>query len=165
MRQHSQNTPTAPVHHGILSRDPNKAMQEMMESIDLLRNVYERETQALLNSDTKGFLSIQNEKFESAKAYQMSVEEMLARKDEMRNIDPDLRRKLEKMQSDFAELSQSNMVALQRMQRSMERLSGTIRSAVKDAVKKDRVVSYGQTGRLEDGGDKKRISTSLSETA
>jgi stage III sporulation protein SpoIIIAA len=148
-----------------LSRDPNRAMQDMMDTIDCLRVVYEQETDALLNADTKGFLAVQDEKFRRAKAYQMGVEELLSRKDEMKDVDIALKKKLEKMQKDFSELSHSNMIALERMQRTMDRLNGTIRSAVKDAVKRERGVSYNQIGHLEDGGNRKGISGSLSETA
>ncbi len=149
----------------LLSRDPNRAMQDMMDTIDSLRVVYEQETEALLNADTKGFLAVQDEKFRRAKAYQTGVEELLARKDEMKDVNIELKKKLEKMQKDFSELSRSNMIALERMQRTMERLNGTIRSAVKEAVKQERGVSYNQIGRLDDGGQRKSISGSLSETA
>lgn len=157
--KHAKNSPVT------LNRDPAKAMQEMMDCIDDLRGVYERETQALLASDTKGFLAVQDEKFERAKLYQHGIEELLARKEEMRSVEPSVRKRLEKMQNDFSELAQENMTALQRMQRSMERLSDTIRMAVKDTVKKERGVNYNAVGKIQDGGTRKGISTgSISTT-
>lgn len=166
MKNHTQTSETLnDMNNAMLNRDPNRAMQDMMDTIDSLRHVYEEETDALLNVDTKAFLALQDEKFRRAKAYQTGVEELLSRKGEMKDVEPELKRKLEKMQKDFAELSHSNMIALDRMQRTMERLNGTIRGAMKEAVKKQRGVSYNQIGRLEDGGTRKTISGSLSETA
>jgi hypothetical protein len=147
-----------------LHRDPSKAMQQMMESIDRLRSVYEAETEALKRSDTQGFLALQDEKMSSAMSYEAGINEIIARKDEMKDVDPQMKRKLRQMQKDFAELSQQNMDALQRMQRTMERLGGKIRTAAKDAAKKNRVFSYGQNGQIADVTHK-RISISVQEEA
>ena len=148
----------------LLSQDPNKAMQEMMDTIDTLRDVYETETEALLGFDTNTFLQIQDTKLAQAELYQNRIQQMLARKDELRSVNPEMKKQLEKMQKDFAELSHNNMIALKRMQRTMERLTGTIQDAARDAAKRQRSLSYGQTGRMDDGGSKK-ISVNLSETA
>jgi hypothetical protein len=147
-----------------LHRDPSKAMQQMMEAIDRLRVVYEAETEALKNADTPTFLALQEEKMQSAVFYESGINEIIARKDEMKNVDPQVKRKLNQMQKDFAELSQRNMDALQRMQRTTDRLSGKIRTAAKDAAKKNRVFSYGQNGQIADDAHK-HISISLQEDA
>jgi hypothetical protein len=147
-----------------LHRDPSKAMQQMMEAIDRLRTVYEAETEALKNADTPRFLALQDEKMQSAVSYESGINEIIARKDEMKNVDPQIKRKLNKMQQDFSELSQRNMEALQRMQRTTERLGGKIRTAAKDAAKKSRVFSYGQNGQIADDTHR-HISISLQEDA
>lgn len=148
-----------------LPSDPNKAMQQMMDTIDQLRNVYEQETEALGNVDTKSFLALQDDKQRAAEIYKNEVEEALTRKEELRKADPALKRNLEKMQADFSELSHKNMEALKRMQKTMDRLSGTLRGAAKEAVEKQRTFSYNQNGYVQ-SNKKKRISTgSISETA
>ena len=147
-----------------LSSDPQKAIQEMMETIDRMRNVYELETDALENLDTKAFLSLQNEKLQTTNIYKSGIEDILARKDEMKKIDPAIKKELERMQADFTELSAKNMSALKRMQRTMERLGNTVQKVAKESVKKQRVFSYGESGKLHSDDDK-RVSIGVSETA
>ena len=148
----------------LLSSSPEKAMNEMMGTIDTLRSVYIEENQALESADTKGFMALQDRKFETAKLYQQSVEEILARKDEMRRVDPSLKRKLRLMQADFTTLAAENKEALKRMQRTMSRLSDTVRSAAKEAVNKQQATSYGECGRLQNT-ENRVVSTGISETA
>lgn len=147
-----------------LSQNPDRAMQEMMDTIDALRGVYVRETEALESVDTKAFLSLQEEKLQKAQAYQAHIQELLSRKEEFRGVNPVAKKTLERMQSEFQELSSKNMDALKRMQRTMERLGGTIRNAAKDAAKKERAFSYNQSGQMYND-DRKTITTGLSETA
>lgn len=148
----------------VLSADPKRAMQDMMQTIDDLRSVYIEETDALENIDTPRFLGLQDKKLATAKKYQKGVEEILTRKDEMRRIDPSLKMKLETMQADFAILATENMDALKRMQRTMERLGNTVRDAARDAVNKQRSYSYSESGNLN-SNDKKVVSAGIIETA
>jgi hypothetical protein len=155
----------ASVHGGVLlSATPEKAMNEMMETIDMLRDVYVEENKALQSVDTKGFMNLQEKKLETAKLYQKGIEEIVARKDEMRRVDPTLKRRLERMQEDFSAIAAENKEALKRMQRTVERLTDTIRSAAKDAVNQHQATSYGDSGRLQ-STEKRVVSTGISETA
>lgn len=148
-----------------LSANPKRAMQDMMDTIDALRTVYERETEALKKSDIKTFMSLQDTKIETARNYQSGIEQILARKEEMANVDPDVRQKLQAMQKDFSDLAGRNMKALERMQNAMERFGGTLREAAKDAVKQERATNYTRGGKMA-VDEAKRISTgSISETA
>ena len=147
-----------------LSNDPRRAMQEMMDTIDVMRSVYERETETLEKLDTKGFLSIQDEKLRTANIYKARIEEILLRKNEMRGVDPSMKKKLERTQEQFAELASKNMAALKRMQRTTERLGGTIQKIAKDSVNKQNTFSYGETGHMHKN-EKKRVSIGVSETA
>jgi hypothetical protein len=148
----------------ILARDPNKAMQEMMSLIDELRDLYESETQALEETDTKLFLALQERKITAAKRYEAGVTQMMSRKDELKTVEPAAKQTLEGMQRDFSLLCHKNMKALERMQRTTQRLGNTIRNAAKNAIKQQRTVNYSQNGRL-DGNDKKTLSIGISETA
>ncbi len=148
----------------ILSRNPEKAIQEMMDTIDDLRGVYIEETSALQNADTNGFLNIQERKLIAAQKYQKSIEEIMTRKEEMRRIDIGLKQRLERMQEEFTQITRANMDALSRMQRTMESLSHTVRTAAKEAVNRDRSYSYGEHGTLKNN-EHKVVSTGISETA
>lgn len=158
-----QNTESRKQAH-FLSQDPERAMQEMMESINTLRGVYQQETEALITVNTQAFLDLQTQKLEAARAYQRGIEDILERREEMQTINPLTKKRLMEMQKDFSTLSQQNMEALKRMQRTMDRLSQTIRKAAKDAAHKQRAFSYGESGTLQ-GDDKKIVSTGISETA
>ncbi len=147
-----------------LPKDPNAAMQEMMKTIDHLRNVYRRETEVLEAADTRAFLEMQVEKLKAARAYQDGVGQILERKDEMKKSNPLLRRRLEDMQKDFADLTVKNMDALKRMGRVAERLGNSVRVAAKDAAVRNRAFSYGETGTLK-SSEKKSVSMGVSETA
>lgn len=148
----------------LLSTSPEKAMNEMMGTIDDLRSIYLEENKVLEAVDTKGFMALQDKKFQTAKLYQQGIEEILARKDEMRRVDPSLKRKLQRMQADFTTLATKNKDALKRMQRTMARLNDTVRTAAKEAVNKKQATSYGECGRLQNT-EKRIVSTGISETA
>lgn len=148
----------------VLSKNPNVAMQEMMNTIDVLKDVYKRETVALEQADTRAFLSMQNEKLQAARAYQDGIGQILQRREEMKKANPLLKKRLEDMQKDFATLSMKNMDALQRMARVSERLGNTIRVAAKDAAVKKRTFSYGENGTMK-STEKKTVSMGVSETA
>ena len=161
----AQNIPgneTAPAL--VLSSNPDRAIQEMMDSIDALRLVYVRETEVLLDSDAGAFLSLQDEKFHAARRYQEGIGQILSRKEEMKSADPALKQKLEEMQKSFAALAVKNTEALVRMDRCIGRMGNRIRKAAQDAAREKHVVSYGETGRLRDI-EGKSVSTGVSETA
>ncbi|MBL4805563.1 MAG: hypothetical protein JKY71_11960 [Alphaproteobacteria bacterium] len=148
----------------VLNADPKKAMQEMMDMIDHMRGVYENETAALERFDAKGFLAVQEEKLQATNAYRAGVEDILRRRSEMRGVDTDMKRKIERMQKDFSDLSVKNMSALKQMQKTMERLGETVQKVAKDAVNKQNAFSYGDSGRLNEN-ERKRVSIGVSETA
>jgi hypothetical protein len=148
-----------------LSRDPSKAMQEMMDIINSLKGIYISETNALNNADTKGFLALQPDKIDAAQKYQLGIEHLMARKDEMKSANPNLKKRLADMQEEFSDLATKNMEALQRMERTTHKLVDTIVFAAKEAAQKQRIFSYGETGAVR-GGEKKSLYTGrLSETA
>ncbi len=147
-----------------LPRDPARAMQEMMRIVDAMRDVYKRETSILDAQDIKGFLNIQAEKLEKADMYKTRIEELLARKVEMRKLEPSIKKRLENAQADFAELSAKNMQALKRMQRTTTRLGEKIQDVARKSANADRAFSYGMSGKL-DSQERKRVSIGVQETA
>jgi uncharacterized protein YukE len=144
--------------------DPNRIMQDMMDTIDSLRVIYVLETDALNDTDTKTFLELQGQKLEMARKYQAGIEKILARKEEMKNISPLLKNRLTETQKEFSDLATKNMEAIKRMQRCTERLGDTIMNAAKEAAKSQQTFAYGENGSIR-GGDKKSVSMGVSETA
>lgn len=149
----------------LLSRNPAKAASEMTEIIMDMQKIYEHETEALMEADTRRFNELQEKKLIAARRYQEGISQMIARKNEMQGIDPAIKNKLKDLQKDFADISQKNMEALGRMKRCTERLGNIIRTAAKDAAKKDRGVTYGETGKMSGSTVKRAVSMGVSETA
>lgn len=149
---------------GSLSADPNRAIQEMMETIDSVRTIVMKETESLETANTKAFLDIQQQKLEAARKYQNGIESMLERSSEMKHVNPLLKKRLVQMQQEFSTLTAKNLEALKRMQRSTERLGEVIMGAAKTAAKSQRTVAYGETGVIT-GAERKAVSMGVSETA
>jgi len=149
---------------GALSRDPGIAVQEVMHTIEILREIYVRETNALESSDTPTFLALQDRKLEVARLYQAQIETLLTRKNELQQVNPKIKAQLSEMQKEFSDLVSQNRSALQRMQRTITRLGETLRKAAKEAVSKERTYNYGESGRVEDKG-KKTVSMGVIKTA
>jgi len=145
-----------------LPKDPNRAMQEMMSTIDNLRGALVEETNALKEADTKTFLSLQDQKLSVAREYLDSMAQLLARKDELQKADPLLKNKLEAMRTEFSETAHENHAALERMKNGMKRLGERIMEKARDAAKKEEELIYGSSGRMYSGI---RASVGVSETA
>ena len=134
-----------------LSRNPNKAMTEMMQTIDSLRQSLVEETNALNDADTQTFLNLQDQKLDVARNYVEGMNQLLARKDELKDADPTLKQKLEKMRGEFAEIAHDNHAALQRMRNGMKRLGERIMEKAKESAKRERQIVYGSSGHMQAG--------------
>lgn len=145
-----------------LSVDPQKAMQEMMATIDALRAIYIEENAALEKSDTRGFMELQERKIDTARQYQSRIAQILERKDEIRAADPALRQSLAAKQDEFTAIAAENIRSLDRVQRGVKRLGDRIMNAARDAAQKD-VVNYGKKGVLNKY--KGPVSIGVSESA
>lgn len=147
-----------------LPRDPERAVKSVISVIEDLQHIYAEETDALERSKARKFLDLQDQKFTTAQQYQTAIEQLLARKEDLKKASPESRDKLKMMQRNFSELASKNMASLKRMGRTIDRLSERIRTAAKDEINKHRAVSYSESGRVNDL-DSKSISTGLNETA
>lgn len=146
----------------ILSRSPDKAMQEMMEAIDALRAVYTEENDALINADTSRFLALQDKKLSMARQYQAGTEQLLARKEEFKDIAPELRQQLQRRHEEFTAVSATNLEALGRMRKSVGRLGERIMKSAREAVQKD-TPNYSASGSLN--RNDRPVSLGLNESA
>jgi septal ring factor EnvC (AmiA/AmiB activator) len=132
-----------------LSRDPNKAMNEMMFTIDRLRGVLIEETTALNDADTKRFLDMQDQKVDIARDYLEGMDQLIARKNEIKQADQDTIKKLEDMREDFGKIAHDNHAALSRMKNGMKRLGERIMETARETAKRDRQFVYGANGCLQ----------------
>lgn len=148
-----------------LPHDMNAALREVIKTVSNMNDYYVEETEALVAIDSQKFLSLQEKKLERAMVYHNHLNEMIKRKDDIKTADPILRRKLKELQEIFHKLSESNLEALERMQRCTERLGQTIRNAALRSAQSQRSFSYGVNGTLNSASRNKVISSGHSETA
>lgn len=144
-----------------LSDDPHQAINEMMQTIDDLREIYTEENEALRSSDTKKFVALQKRKIEAAFQYRAGSQQIIKRRDEFQKVDPALRKKLVEKQQEFSALANANIEALNRMRHTLDLLNERILHVARKAVvKKD--INYSQKGKTSDG--KECLSLGLNES-
>lgn len=147
-----------------LPADPDRALEQMILTIQHLKDIYVRETNALESADSKAFMAMQEEKFIAAQNYQDGIQQILARKDEMKTASPVLKASLRGLQQEFSTLFERNLDALDRMSKTMLRLGEKIRGVAMEEANKYRTLSYGETGHVQHDKNK-MVSTGLIETA
>ena len=156
------NHPVRPI---ALPTDTKKAAKAMLQIIGDVKDVYERETEALKTYDINAFNAIQEEKMTAVLKYQSGVQQMQDRRDEVRANAPEFRMQLEEEHANFTVMLQRNMDAIKRAKSTMARMTDRIRTAAQESVKRDYATSYGETGSVNNPANKKPLSTGISETA
>ena len=146
----------------LLSGDPNKAMQQMMETIDRLRDVYVEENEALQGADTKRFLGLQDRKIAAARNYQSGAEQMLERKGDLQHIDNALKQQLAHKQEEFSGIIAENLRALDRIRKGVQRLNDRIMNSAREAAQ-TKNVNYSAKGKLNK--NERPVSIGISESA
>jgi len=146
----------------ILAQDPNQAMQEMMQALDALRNVYSDENFALGSSDTRRFMELQERKLDAAQHYHDTAAQVIERREELKSADPALHRQLQAMHVDFAVMTESNLSGIERMNKSVKRLSERVLKAARDAAMRE-ASSYSRNGTLY--RNDRPVSTGVNESA
>ncbi|MEM9469012.1 MAG: hypothetical protein AAF988_02510, partial [Pseudomonadota bacterium] len=126
-----------------LPADPNKAMQQMMNTIDALREKVTAETAALKEADTKQFMTLQDDKIIIARDYLNGMKDLLGRGDDLKNADPLLLQRFTEMREQFGELVKDNLEALKRMGGGMKKLEERIINAARIESDKENKFSYG----------------------
>lgn len=149
-------------HNYTLPRDPNAAILEMMRTIDALREVMLAEIESGKNTDTAGFLALQDRKISVGRDFEAGMSQLLSRREELRAADPALRARLHALQTRFHETAMINRDSLDRMRRGMERLGDRImRFARRTAEQQNRLV-YGANGHMQGS---ERASMGINESA
>ncbi len=156
-RLHKHNTMALPA-------SPRKAVEEMIAIVTNIQKLYVAENQSLDDSNIQDFLQLQPLKLSLAQRYESGIHQIIKRKDEMKDVEPHLKNKLQIMQRDFTQLANKNRSALERMQRITARLGETIRSAAKDVVENRIATGYSAEGAMQ-RHKKGNMSVGISETA
>ena len=146
----------------VLAQDPNQAMLEMMQALDALRTVYIDENSALTSADTRRFMELQERKLEAAQHYHDTAAQVIERRDELKSADPALRRKLKDMHTDFSLMTETNLSGLERMNKSIKRLSERVVKSARDTAIRD-TSHYGRKGTLN--RNDRPVSMGVNESA
>jgi organic radical activating enzyme len=144
-----------------LSRDPDKAMQQMMETIDSLREVYLEENAALEVADTQTFLRLQDRKIAAARKYQSGAEQLLSRGDDLQHINIALKQQLQSKQDEFSGIMSENLKYLDRLRKGVQRLNDRVMRSAREAAQ-HKNVNYSAKGHLNK--NERAVSLGLSES-
>jgi DNA anti-recombination protein RmuC len=143
--------------------DANRAVQDVLKTIDAVHSVYAEENAALNAADTQKFLEVQDRKIEAVRKYQADITELMSRKEEIKSrLDPRLRHILKMKQEEFDSLTRENLEHLERMRKCAERMGKRIMQAARETAKKD-THAYGAQGHLANAD--RRVSLGLNESA
>ena len=152
----------ADAHEFTLSRDPKKAIREMMDTMDALHTLYTKENEALKKSNTQRFLELQQKKIQIAKDYQSGTRQLLERRKEFENTSEALKARLIEKQEAFNEITATNLKLLDRVKGSINRLNDRIMDGVRKEAQKDSL-NYKYNGSLLQND--KPVSIGVSESA
>ncbi len=142
--------------------NPNAAMLEMMQALDALRAVYDEENNALEASDTRRFMDLQDRKIMAANRYHETAAQVVDQRENLSMANPDILRQLEEKHTDFAEMTQKNLAHIDRMNKTVKRLSERIVKSARDAALQDSA-SYSRRGTMY--RNDRPVSTGLNESA
>jgi len=147
-----------------LPGNTNHAIGNVIAAAEALEDIYCAEINALKKTDTNAFMALQNNKIEAAQNYYSVMTQILERKNELKNIDPDTKKKLREMHTRFNDTTEQNMQMVKRMRRCTAKLGDTLRNAAVRAAQKESNFSYGSNGKIPTASPRKIISSSLCET-
>jgi len=156
------NAAQADAREFVLSRDPKKAIREMMDTMDALQTLYKKENEALKKSNTARFLELQQKKIHIAKDYQSGTRQMLERRAEFADVSQSLKAKLIEKQDAFNDITAINLDLLNRVKGSINRLNDRIMDGVRKEAQKDSL-NYKYDGALLKND--KPVSIGISESA
>ena len=145
-----------------LSRNPARAMMEMMDTINALRALYKEENAVLEAADTRTFLAMQERKMAIVRAYRSFAQQMIERRAEFKSVDPKLRREMAAAYEDFTNLAAANMESLDRVRLSVKRLGNRIMHVARESARK-RTPNYGASGNLNINN--RKVSIGLNQSA
>ncbi|QQG35876.1 MAG: flagellar protein FlgN [Micavibrio aeruginosavorus] len=146
----------------LLDKDPNKAIQQMMDALDALRAVYDEENKALQSADTRRFMDLQERKIDAAQRYHDTAAQIIENREKFSKADPVLRQKLQAMHSDFSKMTEVNLTALERLNKGVKRLGERIVKSARDAALRD-ATNYRRNGTLH--RQDRPVSMGINESA
>lgn len=131
--------------------DINVALLHTIIAVTALRDVMTKENDALEHSNTAAFMDIQEEKVEVARRYELLVNTLMSRKDEIKSADSKLKEQLQRLQDSFGETAKTNRESIERMRKATQMLSDRIMKSAREQVEKDSQFAYSASGKMQRG--------------
>lgn len=131
--------------------DINVALLHTIIAVTALRDVMMKENDALALSNTASFLDIQEEKVEVARRYELLVNALMSRKDDIKAADTKLKEQLQRLQDSFGETAKINRERIERMRNATRLLGERIMKSARDQAEKDNQFAYGASGKMQRG--------------
>lgn len=145
-----------------LPRNTDRAVQEIIGIMDDLTKCLTDENEALENADIQRFMALQDRKIKITHKYNDGMQQLQARKDELKALSPEKKQALLKIRKSFSVLTQENLAHIERMRGSVGRLNGHImNSARRYADKKG--VNYSNHGHIQK--ESRSLSMGINESA
>lgn len=139
-------------------------LRPLSETTQALRLTVESETAALKRSDFAAFARIQAEKMDRMRCWNDAVADLRNRREEFSGMAGDLRARMEALQQELSAAFRENLAAIDRANRSVNRLHGRIMTIARREVEDRNRVTYSKTGKVG-GNHRKALSMGLTETA
>lgn len=147
-----KNTDSFPAKSGyIVPDDINVALLHTIISVTALRDVMIKENEALEQANTVAFMDIQEEKVEVARRYELLVNAIMSRKEDIKAADQKLKEQLQRLQDSFGPVAKTNRERIERMRNATQLLSERIMKSAREQVEKDNQFAYGASGKMQRG--------------
>ncbi|MCK5384932.1 MAG: hypothetical protein KAJ29_05095 [Alphaproteobacteria bacterium] len=147
-----------------LPGNTSHAISDVIAAAQILEDIYCAEIDALKKPDTGAFIDLQSSKIEAAQNYYSIMTQMLERKNELKNANPAMKKRLKEMHTRFSNTTEENLEVIKRMKRYTARLGDTLRNAAIKASERNSAFSYGENGKRPETSPRKVISSGLCET-
>lgn len=138
----------------------DRKVEEALNAVGQFSDFLEKETQALKNSDFKGFEALQDRKIELAQSYQDALLAFEEEIDELPNLPESAKEKLRASHTRFTTVAETNQQALLAATEVSERVVNLIIGAAKRTVMD--TPNYGATG-MQDLSSKIPVHFNLNE--
>lgn len=131
--------------------DVNVAILHTIIAVTTLRDVLLKETAALKESNSALFLSLQDEKVEAARRYELLVNTLMDRGADVKAADPKLKERMQRLQEDFSKTAEENLAYIRRMENATKMLGETIMAAARKSAQDQTQFAYGASGKMQRG--------------
>lgn len=139
-----------------------KSLSYIVHLIAELSATMDREVDALEKYDIENFLIHQGEKARLVKSFEFEAQKLLAVREKLKEIDPELRRQIRESKEDFIRLMSKNATMLEKRLASTQRINERILESAREAVSEEDPF-YTASGNRSSSA-RKTISSGLTET-